>query len=617
MIKKRHLMILSLATVFVLLEGCFLSNGIISGNAQASQLSTTRVYVEPPNDTACMHAYRIMVSASQVPLENNVADNTKLSSDPVIVLSHAKVKVYVCQPLGYIPFETPGDSQAVNITIMIETGGISDGKSGFPSGIVGWGLNLQVDPDVLDINTTAPPPPPFPLPPAAAKITGGKDGFFLMEYTKTMGLPTPTFMGGRSNPVTGYWRDIAEALMPNPGYGAGNYTSGLYPKLVTIQVTSKSDTQPCWIDIVSAYYKLWNGTVYPVEIIEDGYYGGPPPPPVASFTYSPSEPLAGEAITFDATASYDPDGTIDSYLWHFGDGTNSTGMIATHTYTTAGTYNATLIVTDSEGLIDMTSKSIAVAKLSSTISISGFPTSISLGESTVINGSITPAHVGASVTIWYKTIGKAWGTLEPVITDENSQYTCFWTPSDTRTYKVKASWLGDENTLPAQSSIVTIDVIPPRALSIELSGEHDYLFMEAVKMRLTAHVKDATTLESVSNANVTIEIYGPDGNLWVSDRMVERLASTGIYEWESGETIRILRLEKGVYLSRVTASSEGSLTISDILQFHIDPLPEEPVQTHLILLFVLATAWAIAVSVWYLDHRRLSRKIPELQRKKC
>jgi len=77
------------------------------------------------------------------------------------------VKIYVDQPLGYIPFETPGVKQAVVIPIKIETSGIPDG---YPNGIVGWGLNVQVDPNVLDINTVAPPPPPFPPPPAAAKI---------------------------------------------------------------------------------------------------------------------------------------------------------------------------------------------------------------------------------------------------------------------------------------------------------------------------------------------------------------------------------------------------------------------------------------------------------------
>lgn len=184
------------------------------------------------------------------------------------------VKIYVDQPLGYIPFETPGDNQAVVIPIKIETSGFSDG---YPTGIVGWGLNVRVDPNVLDINTVPPPPPPFPPPPAAAKIEGGVAGYFLYEYGQWYGI-VPTFMAGSSDPTTGYWKDIAETFMPNPGHGAGDYVSVTlgFNKLTTIYVTSKSN-QPCVIDLVSGYYKDGNGNVYPADILVDGYYGAPPP----------------------------------------------------------------------------------------------------------------------------------------------------------------------------------------------------------------------------------------------------------------------------------------------------------------------------------------------------
>jgi PKD repeat protein len=41
-----------------------------------------------------------------------------------------------------------------------------------------------------------------------------------------------------------------------------------------------------------------------------------------------------------------------TYMWDFGDGTGATGQNPTHTYTAEGTYNALLIVTDSEGNVD-------------------------------------------------------------------------------------------------------------------------------------------------------------------------------------------------------------------------------------------------------------------------
>jgi len=83
-------------------------------------------------------------------------------------------------------------------------------------------------------------------------------------------------------------------------------------------------------------------------------------PPVASFTYSPAEPQVNKTITFNASASYDPDGTIVSYEWDFGDETNGTNEIATHTYVNNGTYLVTLNVTDNHGLSNATSKNITV-----------------------------------------------------------------------------------------------------------------------------------------------------------------------------------------------------------------------------------------------------------------
>jgi PKD repeat protein len=70
------------------------------------------------------------------------------------------------------------------------------------------------------------------------------------------------------------------------------------------------------------------------------------------FAYSPSSPKAGENVTFDARASYDPDGTIVSYFWHFGDGTNETTVVNStiHSFTANGAYVVNLTLVDNDGL---------------------------------------------------------------------------------------------------------------------------------------------------------------------------------------------------------------------------------------------------------------------------
>ena len=66
-------------------------------------------------------------------------------------------------------------------------------------------------------------------------------------------------------------------------------------------------------------------------------------------------------MSFDASASTDSDGSISSYAWTFGDGATGSGKTAAHTYTSAGTYTATLKVTDNKGATGTSTKTITVS----------------------------------------------------------------------------------------------------------------------------------------------------------------------------------------------------------------------------------------------------------------
>lgn len=84
---------------------------------------------------------------------------------------------------------------------------------------------------------------------------------------------------------------------------------------------------------------------------------GPNTPPVASFTASVND----LALSVDASASDDPDGTISSWAWNFGDGSTGSGETETHTYGAPGNYTVTLTVTDNDGDSDTTTRSVTAA----------------------------------------------------------------------------------------------------------------------------------------------------------------------------------------------------------------------------------------------------------------
>ncbi|MFQ5822363.1 MAG: hypothetical protein ACE5I5_20505 [Candidatus Heimdallarchaeota archaeon] len=165
------------------------------------------------------------------------------------------VKVYVDMPDGYIPGVPAGT--VIRVNLIIEVSGIIDDSSG---GIVGWGMDVQVDPDVL----------------TPRRARGAAMGYFLWEFADWYWYDYPTLLGGTIDATTGYWDEISEQIMPTPPGGAGEgYT--LY-KLVTLEFISNSETAYSLIDLVNVEYYTADRVWHAVDEVVDGHYNVPPVP---------------------------------------------------------------------------------------------------------------------------------------------------------------------------------------------------------------------------------------------------------------------------------------------------------------------------------------------------
>lgn len=133
--------------------------------------------------------------------------------------------------------------------------------------------------------------------------------------------------------------------------------------------------------------------------------------PLAVATASVTSGTAPLAVTFDASGSTDPDGTIAAYQWTFSDGTTSSAVAPVVTISSAGTFTATLVVVDDAGaasppatvtvnvaapapIIRVQSISMSVVRVSNRYEARAVVTITDQAGNPVRNASVTGAFTG-------------------------------------------------------------------------------------------------------------------------------------------------------------------------------------------------------------------------------
>ena len=127
-------------------------------------------------------------------------------------------------------------------------------------------------------------------------------------------------------------------------------------------------------------------------------------PPTAVIIVNQTSDYAPSSLVFDASMSSDRDGSITEYSWDFGDGTNSLGSQASHTYTNLGQFAVTLTVTDDDG-----ATSTATTAINVHAQIAGFYSGDFLGN--VPGGAFTTVfvHVGTNHKFYAYESGSGFG----------------------------------------------------------------------------------------------------------------------------------------------------------------------------------------------------------------
>jgi outer membrane protein assembly factor BamB len=114
-------------------------------------------------------------------------------------------------------------------------------------------------------------------------------------------------------------------------------------------------------------------------------------PPVSDFDWIPIYPEPSETVNFDASSSYDPDGTIVLYEWDWdNDGVydeSHTTSTATHVWYEEDTYPVTLRITDNDGANDTITKIIYIGIIPPVADFTWIPENPESGETVTFDAS--------------------------------------------------------------------------------------------------------------------------------------------------------------------------------------------------------------------------------------
>ncbi len=106
--------------------------------------------------------------------------------------------------------------------------------------------------------------------------------------------------------------------------------------------------------------------------------------PVASFTFTSGTILTATPVSFNGSASYDPDGTVVGYAWDFGDGSTGSGPTPSHAYSIAGIYDVRLNVTDNSGSTAVSTQIVTITDRPPVVTITQTATTATSGQAVII-----------------------------------------------------------------------------------------------------------------------------------------------------------------------------------------------------------------------------------------
>jgi hypothetical protein len=182
---------------------------------------------------------------------------------------------------------------------------------------------------------------------------------------------------------------------------------------------------------------------------------------------------------------------------------------------------------------------------------------------TIISGSLSPSEAGSDILIKYRAVPGSygfWTTVATISADESGKYTYRWFPRAAASYEVKASWAGDDQSLPADSQVVEL-ICSYVSTSISISTSSSTTFPD-LKVNITG------TLDELDGAPLngeTVTVYSAFNGTteWAEIGQASKTDGSGAYSrtWAPPATgYYVLKVEWAGNATHSSASSNTTLS---------------------------------------------------------
>jgi hypothetical protein len=220
--------------------------------------------------------------------------------------------------------------------------------------------------------------------------------------------------------------------------------------------------------------------------------------------------------------------------------TQTTTGTSTFSTTTSSTLTSTTVTTTTVTLCTQTSTSTTTSttlttfiRPSTSITLTVSPSSDPVGSPVNLSGAISPNPGVVAVTISLsQNSGGTWTTLLSIMTDSTGAYSTNWSPPYPGSYLLEASWNGNNQLAPSQSSPQPLTVTGSAAPTptVLLASPATTPHGQTLTLSIVVFNPGSSALDS----NVAIQIAGPNNYVLFDVIQVNVPAnsqSTGYYDW--------------------------------------------------------------------------------------